>query len=115
MTPQENLYLVAPVAVLDVPLPLATWEKVDEFGVQITPVKYHSVRSYVAQYGHTVDRFNNANTMFMKGFNWTVSKIDEVRTKASTFGLVYGVSLLILNHDEAMNLLATPEWVKKTL
>ena len=107
---EENMYLVAPSAILDVPLPLETWEKVDENGVQIDPVEYHSVRSYLAQFGHTVDRFNNDSSMFMKGFNWTVHKIDEVRSKSNDLGLEYGKNLLILNHDEAMDLLATPEW-----
>ena len=109
-TAQENMYLVAPSAMLDTPLPLVTWEKVDEFGVQITPTQYHTINSYVAQYGNKVSRFSNDGTLFMKGFNWTVNKIDEVRAKASGFGLVYGTSLMILNHDEAMALLATPAW-----
>jgi len=110
MIKQENMYLVAPAAMLDTPLPLETWEKVDENGVMLDPVEYHTVRSYVAQFGNTVDRFSLDGTLFMKGFNWTVHKIDEVRNKAGNFGLTYGTDLFILNHDEAMEMLATPAW-----
>ncbi len=104
-TISENLYLVAPSAILDIPLPLTTWEK-----SETDPVEYYSINDYVANYGHTVKQFSADGMMFAKGFNWTVDKIDEVREKSAEFGLEYGVSLLILNHNQLIELLASDAW-----
>ena len=107
MTPQENLYLVAPSAMLDTPLPLNSFLKEDG--------TYHSITSYLATYNHTVERFSTDGTMFIKGFNWTMSTVDEVRAKCGDFNLVYGDTLLILNHDESMELLSTVDWKKEDI
>ena len=107
MTPQENLYLVAPIAILDTPLPLNSFLKEDG--------TYHSINSYLATYNHTVERFSTDETMFIKGLNWTMDTVDEVRSKCGDFGLVYGDTLLILNHDESMALLDTVEWKQEVV
>lgn len=108
-TPQENMYISAPSAMLEVPLPLESFKILDENGIWNN--EYHTIPTYLAEEGRTVTRFSNDGTKFVKGFNWTVSTIDEVREKLSDFNLTYGVDVVIMNHDEVMKLLATPEWV----
>ena len=107
-TPQENMYLVAPTAMLDVELPLESFKKVDDEGIETG--EYHSIVSYLASLNHTVERYNNDKTMFIKGFNWTIDTIDEVREKCVAFGLEYKVNLFILNRDQIGELMEVESW-----
>jgi len=102
----ENLYLMGPTAMLDVPMPITGWEKND-----IMPIEYYSINEYVASYGHTIEQFNTDGSLFVKGFNWTVDKIDEARALCEASDeLTYGENVRILNHNETMELLASDAW-----
>ncbi len=105
--PQESLFLISLTAMLDTSLPLIGWEK-----PETDPVAYYSINEYVALYGHSVEQFSADGTMFAKDFNWTVSKIDEVREKSEGFGLEYGVNVFILNNDELMDMIHSKTWLK---
>lgn len=109
-TPKENMYVVAPTAMLEVPLPIESFKIIDEEGNDTG--EYHTVPTYLAEEGRTVTRFSSDGSKFVKGFNWTVKTIDEVREKLPGFSLTYGTDVVIMNHDEVLELLATEEWAE---
>ena len=109
MALDTNFYIVAPVAILETPLPIEVFSYIDENGVQT----YHDIVSFLATHGHTVDRFSNDKSKFCKGFEFSISTLDEVRARFVEFNLAEGIDVLILTHKEALELLATPEWKKE--
>ena len=104
-----NFYVVAPVAMLNIPLPLGAFLK----PIENTDVeRYYTIPEYLATYSHTVERFSVDGTMFCKGFGFNIDTLDELRLKMPDYGLVEGTSLFIYNQPEVLTLLATPEWNK---
>ena len=107
-TPQENMYVIAPTAMLEVPLPIESFKILNEDGVETG--EYHTIVSYLAEEGRTVTRFSNDGSKFAKGFSWNVATIDEVRERLPDYGLTYGQDVLILTHSEVLEVLDTDEW-----
>jgi len=97
-----NFYIKAPVAMLAVELPIAPFLKEDG--------TYHTIPSYLETLGHTVERFTNDGTFFLKGFGFTIAGLDDMRSKIGSFGLTEGVEIFIMSEPEVQIELSKPEW-----
>ena len=106
----QNFYVIAPVAILEVPLPLSDFQKKDESG-ELIPNEYMNITEYLATINHTVERFNNDKTKFCKGFAFNLNGLDEFRDGLTNFGLVLGTDVLVLTVNEVDEELAKVEWV----
>ena len=98
----ENFYIKANVELLEVPLPLEAFKKEDG--------SYYTIPEYLSTYGHTVTRFSNDKTMFIKGFGFTFKGIQEMTTKLADFGLEVDVNFWILSPAEVVEELKQPMW-----
>ena len=100
----SNFYIKANVELLEVPLPLEAFKKEDG--------SYYTIPEYLATYGHTVTRFSNDKTMFIKGFGFTFKGIQDMTTKLATFGLIVDENFWILSPAEVVEALKQPIWNK---
>lgn len=119
MTKQfENYYVKSVVGMLDVPIPVEALLKTDEEG-EIIPDEYYTIREYEALFGHTIDRISNDGEYFVKGFQFNYETQDAIREKVADYALVFGyygdesANFIYMNHNEAMEELAKPEWTKE--
>jgi len=106
----QNFYIVAPVAMLEIALPLAAFKKIDDEGNEDG---YYTIPEYLTTISHTVSRYSADNTKFCKGFGFNLAGIDELRGKLGDYGLTLGEDLLILSPGEVQDELAKPEWNKE--
>lgn len=97
----QNFYIKAPVALLEVPLPLSTFLKEDG--------NYMTIPEYLDGIGHTVERFSS-DGFFIKGFGFNFEGLKELEAKVSAFGLELGTSICILSPVEVLEELAKAEW-----
>jgi len=100
----ENSYLVAPTAILDIPIPLESWVKPDG--------TFQTINENISAKGHTIKQFSGNKLMFAKGFNWTFAIMKEVEEKSKAFGLDFDVNVFILNHDELIDMIHSKAWLK---
>ena len=69
--PQPFQYtLIAPVELLTEKIIIDEFLIKDEEGVVIEPHDWYTIPEYIATYGHSVQRLNNDQTWFAKGFNF---------------------------------------------
>lgn len=97
----HNFYIKAPVQLLEVPLPLEDFKNEDG--------SYKTVPQYLAEIGHTVDRFSK-DGYFLKGFSFNYKGLKELESKLGEFGLEIGVNIFILSFNEAQEELQKEEW-----
>lgn len=97
----QNFYIKAPVALLEVPLPLSTFLKEDG--------SYMTVPEYLNGIGHTVERFSS-DGFFIKGFGFNFDGLKELELKLGDFGLVVGENIWILSPHEVQEELMKEEW-----
>ena len=100
----NNFYIKAYVELLEVPLPLEAFKKEDG--------SYYTIPEYLATYGHTVTRYSNDKTMFIKGFGFDFDTIEELIKKLPDFGLVRGENIWIFSEPEVKIELQEPMWNK---
>jgi len=98
----NNFYIKANVELLEVPLPLEAFKKEDG--------SYYTIPEYLSTYGHTVTRFSNDGSMFIKGFGFTYKGIQELTGKLADFGLVVDQNFWVLSPEEVAEELKLPIW-----
>lgn len=97
----QNFYIKAPVAMLEVPLPLSTFLKDDG--------SYMAIPEYLEGIGHTVERFSS-DGFFIKGFGFNFDGLKELEAKLGEFGLTIGTNVWILSPVEVQEELSKNEW-----
>lgn len=97
----HNFWVKAPVALLEVPLPLADFKKEDG--------SYMNVVEYQATKGHTIDRVST-DGYFIKGFSFNYTGLKELEEKANQFGLEIGKNLFIFTITEVQKELEKEIW-----
>jgi len=106
----QNFYIKAPVAILEVPLPLAEFAKLDDEGNEDG---FYTIPEYLAAQNHTIERFSS-DGYFAKGFAFNIVGLDEMRSKFADFGMTLGADVFILSPGEIHEELAKPEWSDET-
>jgi len=105
----QNFFIKAPIAILEQPLPLTEFIKKDGEGNDIAG-EYYTIPEYLATFNHTVERYNEDNSYFIKGFAFNVNGLDEMRARLTDFGLTLDTNVWILSPGEIGEELAKPEW-----
>ena len=110
----ENFYIIAPVGMLNIPLPLKDFQKKDEDG-ELVVDSYMTIPEYLLtlETPHTVERFNNDNTKFCKGFAFNLDGLHELEQSVGAFGLTVGEDILMLSPGQIKEELAKNEWQNK--
>lgn len=103
-----NFWIVAPIAMLQAQIPLDAFLKPDEEG-NLTEDHY-TVEEFVKAGGHTVSRFNNDGSKFIKGFCFTMDTANELIEMLPSYGLEYKVDAKLINKLQYPDELALDEW-----
>jgi hypothetical protein len=98
----QNFYIKAPVAMLEIPLPLSTFLKED--GSHMT------IPEYLEGICHTVERFSS-DGFFIKGFGFNFDGLKELESRLSDFGLIIGTNVWILSPVEVLEELEKDIWI----
>ena len=119
MTPTQimqnpNFFIECPIAIKDVELPIEIFKLPDD--EEGNPTEgYYTVQEFVEAGGHTIVRFNNDGSRFIKGFCFTMDTIDVLRTMMPTFNLTYGVDVKLHNALQVGDVLSGADWTTQDM